>query len=311
MCRYKLILRTRSFKFTCSFSTVTLILCLGTGKPDWREHGYPRTCTGMLSEKFPPNTDSAKQLALVLMPVLKNTTTDLLIVFFYITDGAVLDDYPDSPGLLPIISSADANSILDSEEPPQAMDTTTGRSGCLASEPAHPGVGDRKRKNSTWNEPISSGPYLPPIYHSVVKKRLSKNVVRHLDGNAYNEADSTTSGASASQMVQVGSFANDDDKRHNHTTHRHDHTNARNISTSFDPSTFDCNTCQGVHKVLHRTVDGTDVGQSSPPVFVLTDQNFPPMVPVGGEGECLKILQIENGTLVELVEAFLGLTRWL
>jgi hypothetical protein len=30
---------------------------------------------------------------------------------------------------------------------------------------------------------------------------------------------------------------------------------------------------------------------------------------VGGEGECLKILQIENGSLVELVEAFLGLTR--
>ncbi len=231
----------------------------------------------------------------------------MTLLFF--PDGAVLDDYPDSPGLMPMISSADANSILDSEEPPQAMDTTAGRSGCPASEPAHPGGGDRKRKNSAWNEPASSGPYLPPIYHSVVKKRLSKNVVCHLDGNAYNEADSTISGASASQTVQVGSFANDDDKRHNHTTHRHDHANARNISTSFDPSTFDCNTCQGVHKVLHRTVDGTDVGQSSPPVFVLTDQNFPPMVPVGGEGECLKILQIENGTLVELVEAFLELTR--
>jgi hypothetical protein len=48
---------------------------------------------------------------------------------------------------------------------------------------------------------------------------------------------------------------------------------------------------------------------NSPPVFILTVQNFPPMVPVGGEGECLKILQIENGSLVELVDAFLGLTR--
>jgi hypothetical protein len=140
----------------------------------------------------------------------------------------------------------------------------------------------RKRKASTWSEPVSAGPSLPPIYHSVAKKRLSKNVVRHLDGNAYGEADGTTLGASAYSMIQVGSFANTEDKRHNHTTHRHDHTNARNISTSFDPNTFDCNTCQGVHKVLHRTVDGTDVGQNSPPVFVLTDQNFPPMVPVGG-----------------------------
>ncbi len=47
----------------------------------------------------------------------------------------------------------------------------------------------------------------------------------------------------------------------------------------------------------------------NPPVFVLVDQNFPPWVPVGGEGECLKIIQVENGSLTELVEIFLGLTR--
>jgi hypothetical protein len=64
-----------------------------------------------------------------------------------------------------------------------------------------------------------------------------------------------------------------------------------------------------VHKVLYRTVEGTDVRMNSPPVFILTDQNFPPMVPVGGEGECLMIIQVENGTLVELVEVFLGMTR--
>jgi hypothetical protein len=33
------------------------------------------------------------------------------------------------------------------------------------------------------------------------------------------------------------------------------------------------------------------------------------MVPVGGEGKCLKVIQVENGTLVELVEVFLGMTR--
>ncbi len=33
------------------------------------------------------------------------------------------------------------------------------------------------------------------------------------------------------------------------------------------------------------------------------------MVLVGGEGECLKIVQVENGSLTELVEVFLGLTR--
>jgi hypothetical protein len=64
-----------------------------------------------------------------------------------------------------------------------------------------------------------------------------------------------------------------------------------------------------VHTVLRRTIEGNDVGLDNPPVFILSDQNFPPMVPAGGEGECLKIIQVENSTLIELVEVFLGMTR--
>ncbi len=70
-----------------------------------------------------------------------------------------------------------------------------------------------------------------------------------------------------------------------------------------------CTTCQGEHRVLRRTVEGMDVGMDSPPLFVLTDQNFPPMVLAEEEGECLKIIQIENGSLADLVEVLLGLTR--
>jgi hypothetical protein len=150
---------------------------------------------------------------------------------------------------------------------------------------------------------------LPPIYHSVHRKKISKMIVRHLDGRAYQETDSTTIGASVSPLVQVGSFANAGDKRHNRTTHRYDHIKTRNISTSFDPNKFICTTCNTEHPVLRRTIEGNDVGLDNPPVFVLSDQNFPSMVPVGGEGECLKIILIENGTLTELVEAFLGMTR--
>ncbi len=47
----------------------------------------------------------------------------------------------------------------------------------------------------------------------------------------------------------------------------------------------------------------------NPPLFVLSDQNFPCMVPVEGEGECLKIILVENGSLADLVEVFLGVTR--
>jgi hypothetical protein len=33
------------------------------------------------------------------------------------------------------------------------------------------------------------------------------------------------------------------------------------------------------------------------------------MVPAEGEGECLKIIQVENGSLADLVEVFFGVTR--
>jgi hypothetical protein len=84
-----------------------------------------------------------------------------------------------------------------------------------------------------------------------------------------------------------------------------------NITASFNLENFICNTCshRGEHVVLHREVDGTDALDSSPVCFVLTDQCFPPIIPVEGDGECFKIFRIEDGTIFELVDAFLGLTR--
>jgi hypothetical protein len=46
----------------------------------------------------------------------------------------------------------------------------------------------------------------------------------------------------------------------------------------------------------------------SPACFILSDQNFPPVIPVEGEGECLKIFRIEDSTLDELVTSFMDLT---
>jgi hypothetical protein len=54
-----------------------------------------------------------------------------------------------------------------------------------------------------------------------------------------------------------------------------------------------------------------NVGYDTPLVFVLTDQNFPPMVSSGEEveGTCLKIIQIEHGRLAELVGVFLEIAK--
>jgi hypothetical protein len=43
--------------------------------------------------------------------------------------------------------------------------------------------------------------------------------------------------------------------------------------------------------------------------FVLTDQSFPSSLPVEEDGECIKIVRFENGTLHDLVTAFLEATR--
>jgi hypothetical protein len=84
-----------------------------------------------------------------------------------------------------------------------------------------------------------------------------------------------------------------------------------NFSASFNLEKLMCNTCtaRGEHLVLHREVECTDALDDSPVCFILSDQCFPPLLPVEGEGECLKILLIEDGSLGELIGAFLDLTR--
>ncbi len=224
--------------------------------------------------------------------------------------GDKLKDYPDSPGTAPLLSGEAASRLLDADD--TTMEDT-------AAGPSHTGTSQDsgrlpKRRLAEGslaaeNQSSNTGPALPPIYYSVLRKRLNKLAVRHLDGSACYVTEGTTLGAPVSALNQIGSFANSGDKRHNLTAHRYDHTALRNISLSFDLCTLTCQACQGAHQVLRRTIEGNDVGQDNPPVFVLADQNFPPMVPVGGEGECLKIVQVENGSLTELVEVFLGLTR--
>jgi hypothetical protein len=95
-----------------------------------------------------------------------------------------------------------------------------------------------------------------------------------------------------------------------YTFHRHDHAALCSISMSFDPSILSCKFCQGAHLVLRWSIEGSDVGQDNPLVFVLSDQNSPQWYRmVGGEGECIKVVQVENGSLTELGEVFLGLTK--
>jgi hypothetical protein len=221
----------------------------------------------------------------IALPILYITTIDnmknILITFF--TVGDVLDDFPDSPGPPMRFSGEDASRLLDADD--HAMDSTAAAHLCASEQP-----GGSKRQLSespstaSRATPAADGPNLPPIYNSILRRKLAKNSIRHLDGSVINDNPGTPLGAAVSPFGPIGSFANKGDKRHNMSVHRHDHASLRNISTSFDPNTLQCKACQGGHQVLRRTIEGSDVGLDNPPLFVLADQNFPPIVPVGGEG---------------------------
>jgi hypothetical protein len=143
---------------------------------------------------------------------------------------------------------------------------------------------NRKRSGySSTSERLSEdGPDLPPIYLTVRKEKEKKMVTHNLFGGGDSGAGSTVHGAPVSKIEIIGSFANAGDRRHNHISHRFDFKNIRNLSTSFDMSTLKCTTCQQEHTVLRREIEGNDVGLDIPPVFVLSDQNFPSMIPAGG-----------------------------
>jgi hypothetical protein len=140
---------------------------------------------------------------------------------------------------------------------------------------------------------------LPKAYQNVKAAREATKTVRTLGGSAVKFSSS------------VGNFKTINDNRTLRANHRHCYGKKANISASFTFENLTCNTCtsRGEHSVLRREVEGTDALDDSPVCFILSDQCFPPVLPAEGDGECCKILLIEDGTLLELIDAFLDLTK--
>ena len=144
----------------------------------------------------------------------------------------------------------------------------------------------------------SSSAGMARVYYTIKNLRRAGRLVTALSDGV------TTAGGN------IGSFVNDGDNRHSKAHMRHSYSQSRNSSTSFCRDTLTCTTCtHGEHTVLHKESDDVDVADLPPQVFVVTDQNFPAVVPVEGNGECFKIIRIEDGTLSELVDFFLEITK--
>ena len=106
------------------------------------------------------------------------------------------------------------------------------------------------------------------------------------------------------ERADIGSFAVPGDARIEKCQTRFLFEKKQNISFSFDPVTMMCYGCggRGAHPVTQE--GGGGVKQC----FILADHNFPANVPCAN-GECLKIIRIEDGALPELVNCWLEVTK--
>ena len=71
------------------------------------------------------------------------------------------------------------------------------------------------------------------------------------------------------------------------------------ITATFLRVIAQCMGCNSRHQL--------DVGKRV--VFMLGDQDFPPALPCLNGGQCMYIFRIENGSLTELVDDFLEMTK--
>jgi hypothetical protein len=108
------------------------------------------------------------------------------------------------------------------------------------------------------------------------------------------------------EKSKLGSFGNSGDGRAAAAHFRSLTENRvnRNISYSFDPKTCICSVCPG--RAGHSVCGGE--GGLVRQTFILSDQNFPAIVPCNG-GECLKVVRVEEGSLSEIVNVWLETTK--
>jgi hypothetical protein len=115
-------------------------------------------------------------------------------------------------------------------------------------------------------------------------------------------------GGMAQEKISIGSFSVNGDHRTSICHFRALMDRKMNICFSFDPLTLKCGNCpdRGSHDVDGGGSGGRGGGIRQ--TYILSDQNFPPAIPCT-DGECLKIIRVENGSLSEIVSCFLDLMR--
>ena len=147
--------------------------------------------------------------------------------------------------------------------------------------------------------PVKGQMGISRVYNMVRAAKLSAMPSRNL------------SSAGTLPLSPVGSLVDHKDARSSRSFTVNRFIARRNISASFDLETMKCITCQlkPNHIVLYKERNEQLNMNHYPAIFIICDQSFPANLPTGGEGECLKIIRVEDGSLDELTSVFLETIR--
>jgi len=153
---------------------------------------------------------------------------------------------------------------------------------------------DDEAKQIEVKKPETS-PQTPKLACKLVDKRAGmSNYNKVYDYRTSQYFVRTARAAAASPMCR-GTLKCGEDPRFEMTKVTSDMVEMLNISTTFDTSSMNCVTCEKRHVAI---------ADNSKATLVLSDQCFPPSIPVTDGGKCLAIVRIEDGTLLDLAKWF-------
>ncbi len=136
----------------------------------------------------------------------------------------------------------------------------------------------------------------------------SKTYSAIISNKKKNEKASTIGGiASGQDPTECRCFFNPGDNRTLRSVYKEDVTSGSVSSMSFNPVSWMCTSCPRSHSVFEvKSGEGGRAGGRT--VIVLCDQNFPAVLP-SIENHCLTIMRLDTGTIEELIDLFLKISK--
>jgi hypothetical protein len=142
--------------------------------------------------------------------------------------------------------------------------------------------------------------FVTDIKEKLGKELLAYNSIRASNSHISKPANGGSGSPTIEGMVDLG------ERRLLASSLKFDMKAKRIISTSFkeDWTCLHCGAHGNKPAFKRRGEAGTNSGEQA---VILADQCFPPILPAKGGEKCLKILRIENGSILDLVDEFLKL----